>query len=112
MPVPIGLYRIVEAGVCLTAEMNSSTPPDILELPLKTTVEISETHAVSIDDRYDNNRSRVRGRVIGGLIPNEDNANKEVLRGWITLFEVKHNKMRMYAHPKKQQPRHRQKNDT
>lgn len=90
MPVPLGDYKIIQNAIRVTAEVESSSTL-MKRLSLNATVTITEAHVEerSIDG------SRVRGRLRAGGGADEADG------GWITLFEVRRNRMKMYAHPKR-----------
>jgi len=101
MPVPLGTYQIIQDALTVTISIASNSSL-VTRLGLNATVEIIETH---VEDRSGDG-SRVRGLL---LVKNEDNNGSRppssgamISGGWITLFEVRRNRMRMYAHPKQQ----------
>lgn len=115
MPVPIGRYQIMEGGISVSSDIiPSPSSPLVMKLPLNATVKIIKTHVISFEGegKSSSSNSRVRGRVVCVVVANEDgsfryssssgSAECDVASGWMTLFEVQHNRMRMYAHPQKQ----------
>eukprot|EP00581_Thalassiosira_minuscula_P017615 CAMPEP_0183716172 /NCGR_PEP_ID=MMETSP0737-20130205/10166_1 /TAXON_ID=385413 /ORGANISM="Thalassiosira miniscula, Strain CCMP1093" /LENGTH=1275 /DNA_ID=CAMNT_0025945395 /DNA_START=232 /DNA_END=4059 /DNA_ORIENTATION=+ len=88
MPVPLGTYQIIQDALMVSADIDSSSP-FVRRLPLNANVDIVETH---VEDRSTEG-NRVRGRYVGS-----DSSSGG--GGWITLFEVRRNCMKMYAHPK------------
>ena len=92
MPVPFGTYRIIQNALTVTTAVSSSSSV-VAKLQLNATVEIAETRV------EEGGSSRVRGRIRGG---NARSHGGNVLVGWVTLFEVKRAKMRMFAHPQHQ----------
>lgn len=86
MPVPLGTYRIIQNALTVTDCVSSSSSV-VVKLHLNAAVEIVETRV------EEGGSTRVRGRIGGGK------ARSSGMAGWITLFEVRRTKMRLYAHP-------------
>ena len=102
MPIPLGIYQITQGALAVTSSTSSSSHCQT-RLPLNATVEIVET----LVEERSTEGSRVRGLVRAtsagdGAGGNHDEHSNISNGGWITLFEVRSSKMRMYAHPKQQ----------
>mmetsp|Transcript_30544 Transcript_30544/g.63904 ORF Transcript_30544/g.63904 Transcript_30544/m.63904 type:complete len:512 (-) Transcript_30544:889-2424(-) len=91
MPVPLGTYRIIQNALTVTSAVASYSSV-VMKLHLNATVDIVETRV------EEGGSSRVRGRIGNGSTRSSSSA----VVGWITLFEVRRTKMRMYAHPQQQ----------
>jgi len=98
MPVPLGLYQIIQGTLTVTSHMSSASSCRT-RLALNSMVEIVETYVEKKSTDVIRVRGRVRATNTGGG-GSDDAGSDSSNKGWITVFEVRGHSMRMYAHPK------------
>ena len=111
MSVPVGIYQTVEDALNVTVGI---APSSLLlkRLPLSSTIDVLETHVENGSASGGSSSDRVRARIQVVNIEKQNGMDDYTVsksdEGWITVFETRRDKMRMYAHPKQQHQQQQQ----